>query len=106
VQVPVVGNFALVPRHEYGFADWDFILRAFFDTASTKVVNPIGDGASRFSTENGQLMQSAGVGAELRLKQNINIRFDWGIALRGVDLGVESADAGDSEFHISATILY
>jgi hemolysin activation/secretion protein len=99
--VPVMGDFALMPRHEYGFPDWDLILRAFFDTASTTIVKQ-----GLPTPESGELLQGVGLGLELRIKQNFNVRFDWGVGVRSVDLGDEKISAGQSEFHISTTVLF
>jgi len=42
-------------------------------------------------------------GVELQLRQNFNVRVDWGIALTAIPGEV---DAGSNRFHISSTILY
>lgn len=101
VKMPVLGDFSIVPRREFGFPDWDFIIRAFFDSASTTITNP------QSSAEFGQLMQSVGLGFEVRLKQYVNFRFDWGVGMRTVDLGNgEEINGGLHEFHISSTFLF
>jgi hemolysin activation/secretion protein len=85
----------------YGSADWDLILRGFADAA--RVLNNDRDAAS----ETDATLVGVGVGVELRLKNNVTVRADYGIALTGVGEGaLRRADSGDSRLHFSATLAY
>jgi len=87
--------FKWAPQQVYGQADWDLMLRAFLDMGF--VVN-----ADRLNYENDETMIGTGVGVELLVKRNLSVRADWGIALDAT----EKTDAGNSEIHFVATLLY
>ncbi len=91
--------FRYAPGRRYGRPDWDLIFRTFVDAASTH---------SNVKSEEDQNLLSTGVGVELQIKQNFNIRLDWGVALEGVNVDSSSkpVDRGDSRIHLSATFLY
>lgn len=85
----------------YGAADWDWIFRGFIDAArvSNNDRNP-------FSESNDTLV-GVGVGTEIRVKNNLTLRLDWGLALSGVGKGAtRRADTGDSRLHFMATLLF
>lgn len=85
----------------YGSADWDWIFRAFVDAA--RVSN---NDRNVFSESNDTLV-GVGVGTELRVKNNLTLRLDYGVALSGVGEGAtRRADAGDSRLHFMATVLF
>ncbi len=88
--------FRWAPQQVYGRPDWDLIFRAFFDYAH--VFNN-----DRQSFETDFDLMSVGVGAELLVKRNFNVRVDWGYVLEGLENRVEK---GSDEFHIVATFLY
>ena len=84
-----------------GGADWNVILRGFFDVA--RVWNTDRDPAS----ETDATLAGIGVGAELRLKNNVTVRADYGYALTGVGEGaLRRADPGDTRLHVSATLAF
>jgi hemolysin activation/secretion protein len=91
-------KFRRVPQEPYGAADWDFILRAFFDYGYADVSD-----ALSFENDTATLV-GAGIGAELSLYRNINVRLDWGFVLRDVDEA--GADAGDNKLHVVATFIF
>jgi hemolysin activation/secretion protein len=88
--------FRVAPQHVYGRPDWDLILRGFADYAHTWNNN-------RATFESDHDLASVGVGAELLIKRNFNIRVDWGYVLETLQA---KEQAGDSRFHIVATFLY
>lgn len=87
----------------YGAPDWNLILRGFVDYASLEI-NEI-----RPDEVEHELM-SAGVGIELQLKRNINIRADYGYALETAERFSDTldpiAEEGDSRFHLMATFSF
>jgi hypothetical protein len=46
------------------------------------------------------------VGIELQVKRNFTARLDWGLVLNPVDETESNYDDGDTEVHLSATVLY
>lgn len=99
-------NFRWAPQADFGRADWDLILRAFFDAGSAYTVR-------RQSGEDlHNTLFGTGVGVELQIKRNFVARLDWGVALTDVDEIVGGADittgaeSGDTQLHFSATVLY
>ncbi|XAL98978.1 hypothetical protein OT109_15505 [Phycisphaeraceae bacterium D3-23] len=87
--------FRTRPETVYGSADWDLVLKAFFDAA--RVTN-----SDRATFESNETLLGTGIGFELSIRNNIRFRGDWGIALE--DAG--RVDAGDNRFHFILTILY
>lgn len=89
--------FRFAPQFIYGQPDWDLVLKAFVDAGVTGISEP-------FSFEGGDTLVGAGIGAELAIKRNFNLRLDWGFALREYeDRGVEQ---GANRLIFSATLLY
>ena len=89
--------FRVAPQNVYGRPDWDLILRGFFDVGRTFISDQI-------FTETEDTLVGAGVGLELQLTRNFNLRADWGFALN--DLATQNVHAGSNRFHIVATLLY
>jgi len=87
--------FKWAPQQVYGQPDWDLVVRAFLDVGGAYVHD-------RKIYENNETMVGTGVGVELLVKRNLSVRADWGIALDRT----ERTDAGDSEIHFVATVLY
>ena len=87
--------FRVAPDAIYGRPDWDLILKAFFDYAHVDVTNQL-------AFEADDALMSTGLGVEVSLKNNINLRADWGVALQ--DGG--TTNAGDNRFHLVLTLLY
>ncbi len=88
--------FRFSPQQPYGRPDWDLILRTFVDAGRTV-------SSQHQAFEENNTLVGTGVGLELQIKQNFNIRVDWGIALESVPGVVEG---GSNRFHIIATFLY
>jgi hemolysin activation/secretion protein len=82
--------------------DWDFILKAFMDVGYVEQV----DEFSAFETD--ETLWSVGLGAELAISRNVNVRMDWGIALEDVEdaAGNLDAEAGDNRFHFVFTLVF
>ena len=104
VQVPVLGKFRGRPEYQYGYADWDLILRTFVDVGHTGFYDKQ---AGKYS----QTLTGAGVGLELRVLRYLTARVDAGFALKSVnplgpgdDTGATSV--GDSKVNFSVRILY
>lgn len=87
--------FRVAPESVYGRPDWDLVLKAFVDYAHLNVTDEL-------AFESDDKLLSTGVGFEVSLKNNLNFRTDWGIALE--DGG--NAEAGDNAFHFVLTLLY
>ncbi len=92
-------EFRMTPQYHYGQADWDLVFKVFYDIGRT--INTKTPGVT---FERDDTIMGAGVGAELSVKQHVSVRVDWGVALR--DLDEEGVDAGDSEVHFVATLVY
>jgi len=89
-------EFRWAPQQVYGRADWDLIFRGFVDVARTL-------NTDRLIFEQDDTLIGAGVGVELLVKRNLNLRVDWGFALKGLEDRVSS---GSNRVHFVATILY
>lgn len=87
------------PPYPGGAADWDLILRGFYD---------VGRGTNEQSSQSGvpkdpnETLMGAGVGLELIIRQNLFLRADNGWALRDV----ENIRKGNFEFYFSGTLVY
>lgn len=93
--------FRVAPDRVYGQPDWDLILRTFFDVGRALYNNEIG------GLENDATLMSAGIGAEVQVRNNLSLRADWGWVLHDVDFtSGDSADKGDNRVHVSATFLW
>ncbi|MBS0191921.1 MAG: hypothetical protein U0573_04730 [Phycisphaerales bacterium] len=90
--------FRFAPQQPYGRADWDLIFRAFVDVGRT--VN-----SQKEPYESNATMLGTGVGLELQFQQNLSIRVDWGVALRGIQ-GQEPVNSGYSRVNFILTVLY
>lgn len=83
-------------QYVYGQPDWDLILKGFVDAARN-----IHSDRREFESDNTLL--STGVGLELQIKRNVNLRLDWGYVLREVD---DVANSGSNRIHFAATFMY
>jgi hemolysin activation/secretion protein len=100
VRLPVVGEFRARPQYAYTFADWDLILRAFYDWGHVDQVH-------RTDFERSETLRGIGLGLELRLGRHLTARCDWGRALTAVNEDLDDeVDEGNDEYHFSVTILY
>lgn len=98
---PLFGEpFRFAPQSVYGRPDWDFIVRGFFDVGHSEIADP-------FLFEEDVTIAGAGIGVELVLKQNLNIRADWGFALKELQESQGTrVDAGANRLHVVATVLF
>lgn len=90
-------DFRFSPQQVYGRPDWDLILRGFVDVGHTMINDSL-------SFENDETLIGVGVGVELQLKQNVNLRADWGFALE--DLPNQNVNDGSNRLHVVATIIF
>ncbi len=93
--------FRWSPQNVYGRPDWDLILRGFVDAARTM-------NSDRRDFEVDHTLIGAGVGIEVAIRRNFNVRVDWGFALNGLEnsIGESIVNSGSSRVHFAATILY
>ncbi len=79
--------------------DWDLVLRGFLDVAHLDIQD-------RLSFEDDATLLGAGIGVELSVQRNVNLRLDWGFALRDEEVGGDKVEAGDSRLHALLTIFF
>jgi len=93
--------FRFQPQYLSGPTDWDLILRAFVDVGRVTY-------SDRQPFESDETLVGAGIGAEIRFKRNINVRVDWGFALKDLPdpAGGNEVDAGDQEVHFVLTLVF
>jgi len=84
------------PQQPYGRADWDLILKGFFDIGRT--IN-----SDRKSYESDETLIGAGVGIEFQFRRNLTLRVDWGFVLDAIE---NKAEVGDNRVHFVGTILF
>lgn len=89
-------SFRWSPQYAYGQTDWDLILRGFVDVA--RVLN-----SERLGFETNDTLVGAGIGLEFQYKRNLNVRVDWGHALKSLDDRVRS---GSNRVHFVATLIF
>ncbi len=102
VNMPLVGRFNVVSPQAFIFPDWDLIFRVFGDIGFVELNKPTA--LENFAGLKRETLRSVGAGLELQLKRNLNVRFDWGIALDEVRGGLVSKYS--SEYHVVLTFLY
>ncbi|MCC5822516.1 MAG: hypothetical protein LAT64_02940 [Phycisphaerales bacterium] len=84
----------------YGVADWNLILKGFIDAARVTQ-----NDAPFF--ERDESLVGVGIGAELRLRRNLTVRTDYGMALTNIGEGANrTTKVGDKRLHFSATLLF
>ncbi|MBS0197459.1 MAG: ShlB/FhaC/HecB family hemolysin secretion/activation protein [Planctomycetes bacterium] len=97
-------DFRWAPQQAFGRADWDLILKTFFDWGSVNQNN-------KQPGETPDTLLSVGVGAELLFRRNVSVRLDWGVALKAVgeinpSTGEADTQPGDNELHFMLTLSY
>jgi hypothetical protein len=92
-------DFRWQPQSEFGRADWDWIVKGFFDVATSSVNDKL-QGEEDFT------LVGIGIGTEVQWKRNLTMRLDWGFALNEVDDPANPVDSGDNELHFLVTVLY
>jgi hemolysin activation/secretion protein len=96
-KIKIFGDpFRLLPEQPYTRPDWDLILRGFLDFG--QVVQ-----AHKVPGEFNDTLVGVGAGAELQVRQNIDIRGDYGVALSSLSNRVKT---GASRFTLVVTLLY
>lgn len=90
-------QFRYAPQYIYGRPDWDLVLRGFVDVGHVEIND-------KQTFEQERTLVGTGLGVELLLKQNINLRMDWGVALQ--DLDSAGVSSGSNRFHFLFTLLY
>ena len=88
--------FRFLPQQPYQRPDWDLILRGFVDGGQVLQ-------SSIVAGEFNDTLVGAGVGAELQIYQNIDIRGDWALALTNL---TDRVKTGSSRFTVLVTLLY
>ncbi|NQT86470.1 hypothetical protein HQ560_06870, partial [bacterium] len=99
-KLPMVSApFRYRPDNVYGQPDWDLILRIFYDVGRTT--------SERMKPyETNTTLSGAGFGLELRIKSNVSLRADYGVALDDVEHGSEAVESGDNRVHGVITISF
>ncbi|MCA9294778.1 MAG: ShlB/FhaC/HecB family hemolysin secretion/activation protein [Phycisphaerales bacterium] len=94
--------FRYAPQYRYGPVDWDFVLKGFADVAKTDIVR------AQSAFESDETLVGVGIGAELAVSRNLNVRVDWGFALDGIDdaSGDSVVDVGHNEVHVVITVVF
>ncbi|TVR51889.1 MAG: ShlB/FhaC/HecB family hemolysin secretion/activation protein [Puniceicoccaceae bacterium] len=97
-----MGRYRARPPRVYGLPDWDLIFRGFVDAGITR-------NERRRADESDHTLVSAGVGVELQLLGNLNLRVDYGHVLRTLErnsLPIANAEKGDSRIHFITTLSW
>jgi hypothetical protein len=97
-QLPYMGGFRFAPQHVYGSPDWDLIFRVFLDAGYTQRLTGFRAGYPEF-------LLGSGVGVELVLRRNFNVRFDYGWILNTLE-SLPDQETGDGRANFAARILY
>lgn len=95
----VFGNpFRFRPQTRYARPDFDVIAKAFLDVGRA-------ENADRQSFESDETLIGAGYGIELLVGRNLNLRLDWGVALRDTE-EPSRVTSGSSRVHFVVTLLF
>jgi len=104
LQLPWIGDFRIAPQQVYGRADWDLVVRAFLDAGySVRNKGPVMEAEE---VEDPDTLLGTGLGLELRLRNNLVVRADWGRALLSSHSINNPTKAGNDEFHFLFSLLY
>lgn len=87
------------PREGSGYTDWDWLLRGFIDYGRASHNN-------RQVFEQNVTLLGAGVGTEVRIRNNVSARVDFAWALIDANTGSDIVEAGTAKIHLSFTIAY
>ncbi|MFG0273474.1 MAG: hypothetical protein ACF8QF_00275 [Phycisphaerales bacterium] len=91
--------FRARPQQWLSRPDWDLIFRAFVDAGIAQNIDK-----EPFETDT--TLVGAGVGVELAIKRNINVRVDWGFALHDETTADDAVTAGSSQVHLVFTLVF
>ncbi|MBX3374493.1 MAG: ShlB/FhaC/HecB family hemolysin secretion/activation protein [Phycisphaeraceae bacterium] len=89
--------FRAAPQFVYGTPDWDLIFKGFVDIGRTGI-------SDRLFFEESDTLVGAGVGVEFLYRRNLNVRMDWGFALR--EMANRGVASGANRLHFVATVLF
>lgn len=101
------------PPHAYARPDWDLIVRGFVDLGFTEINR--GRSRLRRPEDRNQTLLGAGLGLELQLLRNLNLRADVGWAIRRVWTNINvtpyeklptDVEAGSVRGHFAATFVW
>jgi len=101
LKLPMLGDFYVSPQQVYGRPDWDFVLKGFIDAGKT-IRNKPRSGRPRPIGETNEFLLGVGFGAELRYRQNLTVRVDWGQALRSTT----DVRRGSHEVNLLFSVVY
>lgn len=90
-------TFRFAPQTVYGRPDWDLVLKAFADVGWTDVNAPA-------AFERDEQLASIGLGVDLMLGRNVQVRFDWGYVLSGLETA--RVEHGSNRAHLVVTFLF
>ena len=88
-------EFRWAPPEPKGRADWDLILRTFYDIGKTTNNRPV-------KGERNYLVEGVGWGIDFVLWSNLVLKFDWGAALKSAH-GIHK---GHQQSYFSAVVMY
>lgn len=91
--------FRARPQQWLSRPDWDLIFRAFIDAG-------IAENIDKEAFETDTTLVGAGIGVELALKRNINVRVDWGFALHDEETADDAVTSGSSQVHLVFTLVF
>jgi len=93
--------FRTARTRPFGSADWDVILSAFVDIGRVTVQDAL-------FFEESETLVGAGIGVEARLKRNVTLNLDLGVAFTrtGEASPPVSTDVGDSRLHFAVTLVF
>lgn len=90
--------FRMRPQTRYARPDWDLIGKVFLDAGTA-------ENADRQPFESDETLISTGLGIELFVGKNINLRVDWGVVLSEVEEPTH-VTPGSSRVHFVVTVLF
>jgi hemolysin activation/secretion protein len=95
----VLGNpFRVRPQSRYSRPDWDLIGKAFLDVGRA-------ENADRQPFERDETLIGAGLGVEMLVGRNFNLRVDWGVVLREIE-EPQRVTTGSSRVHFVVTLIF
>lgn len=96
--IPVLNRpFRVAPQQPYGAADWNLVVRPFFDYGRTQV-----NKTSRAPYETNETLMGAGIGVQATFMRYLNVRCDYGISLKSA--GEDSS--GSHRLHFETTLSF
>ena len=93
--------FRTARTRPFGAADWNVIVSGFLDIGRVSVQDDL-------FFEESETLVGAGVGVEARLKRNVTLNLDYGVAFTrtGEAAPPVSTDVGDSRLHFAVTLVF